>query len=249
MLLIFHVMTKGMVVNMKRYNKLLLLVIIIAGIFLYAVASGNFNLSFFNTTVTEDVPETTRITDDTKEGQESDSEVAKDTENADAATGTQASPSPESTQNNTTASIDTSATVATPTPTAISPTSNTELPVYTVDANSGEISAVTAMVPTGDELTPEVIVDNVIESLADQSIVVKVKTVTTEGDTIIVNFDKDAPFYNNLGSGYEASILVAIAQSLIDNLPDINNIIYRIDDGPYVTGVYEYELDEVYLSR
>ncbi|MFT4144064.1 MAG: GerMN domain-containing protein [Mobilitalea sp.] len=144
-----------------------------------------------------------------------------------------------------------SITLETPTPTIslIAPTANIDLNIYTVNPDSGDIKIATVRIPQDVEITPELIVNNVVESLLDQSIVVGIKDVTTRDDIVIVNFDKEkTPFNNNLGSEYETSVLDAIAQSLIDNLTNYKKVIFRVDDKAYESGVNEFGIDDVYLG-
>lgn len=138
----------------------------------------------------------------------------------------------------------TSADDVTPTATPIKPPENEDLPVYTVNPDTGDVEPVSALVPQGSEITPQLIVDTVVDSLADQSIKVEIDYVRQENDTVIVSFMKDASPSKNAGSGYEAAILDAFAQSLVDNLGV--KVIFRIEDEAYVSGVFEYGINEVY---
>lgn len=134
-----------------------------------------------------------------------------------------------------------------PTPTVIQPIENTELLIYSVDSSS-ELDPVIALVPADKEITPELIVDTVVDSMADQSLIIGIENVSTENDTVIVSFYSDQPPLRNVGSGFEEAILNAIAQSLMDNLEDYHKVIYRVEGGPYASGHIELGLDEVYFS-
>lgn len=134
------------------------------------------------------------------------------------------------------------------TPTPIQPNANKDLLIYTVNSTTAEIEPVTALIPQDSQVTAKLIVDTVVESLADQSIIIEVDSVTTEDDKVIVSFDKDKAPYSDMGSGYEGAILDAIAQSLIDNLKDYNKVIYRIENQPYVSGAFEFGINEAYLG-
>jgi hypothetical protein len=134
----------------------------------------------------------------------------------------------------------------TPTPVPIQPIPNIELPVYTVNAD-GDIEPVTALIPEGSEITARLIVDTVVEALADQNINVGIDDVTLDGDKVIVSFKKGTPPSQGLGSAYEGAILDAFAQSLIDNLQHCK-VIYRLEGGAYLGGAYEFGIDEVYLG-
>ncbi len=137
---------------------------------------------------------------------------------------------------------------ATPTTSAIGPTENVELTIYTVNVSTGEPENVTALVPAGTDVTPKLIVEKVVESMADRSLDVGIESVTTQGDAVIVSFYKDKAPLSEMGSGYEAAILDAIAQSLMDNLDSYNKIIYRAEGGAYASGHIELGINEVYLE-
>jgi len=133
-------------------------------------------------------------------------------------------------------------------PTPVQPNPTIDLQIYTVNGATAEIEPVTALIPQDAKITARLIVDTVVESLADQSIIVQIDSVTTENDKVIVSFKKDKAPYSDMGSGYEAAILDAIAQSLIDNLKEYKKVIYRIENKPYVSGVFEYGIDEPHLE-
>jgi len=134
-----------------------------------------------------------------------------------------------------------------PSPTAIQPTQNVELMIYVVD-NSDDLDPVYALVPADKEITPQLIVDTVVDSMADRSIFIGIESVTTEGDTVIVSFSSDKAPLKDVGAGFETAILNAIAQSIVDNLDEYNKVIYRVEGGPYKSGHLELGIDEVYFE-
>lgn len=138
---------------------------------------------------------------------------------------------------------------ATPTPSDIKPKANLELPIYTLNPDKGEIEAATAMISESNEITAELIVNKVVESMADKSIVIGIENVTTEEDTIIVSFYSDQPPLTDVGAGIETAILDAIAQSLIDNLSEYNKVIYLVEGKAYTSGHIEMGVDEAYFLR
>jgi len=142
-------------------------------------------------------------------------------------------------------------TTVTPIPAQIQPIAQKELMIYSINANSADtsIDAVVAMVPNDEDITPNLIVEKVVEALADQSIIVGIDSVTTKDDIVIVSFKSDKAPLINVGASIEATILDAIAQSLIDNLEDYNKVIYRVEDKAYASGHIELKIDEVYLER
>lgn len=134
-----------------------------------------------------------------------------------------------------------------PTPTVIQPTQNVELLIYVVN-NAADLDPVYALVPADEEITPQLIVETVVDSMADRSILIGVESVTTEGDTVIVSFYSDKAPLKDVGASFESAILDAIAQSLVENLDDYNKVIYRVEGGPYISGHIELEKDEVYFE-
>ncbi len=127
-------------------------------------------------------------------------------------------------------------------------TTNIELTVYTVNADTAEIETVTALIPEGSEITPELIVATTIESMADQSIIIETDSITTKEDKVIISFKSDKAPYSNLGSGFESAILDAIAYSLFDNLDNYKKVIYQIEGKAYSSGAFDYLIDEPYLE-
>ncbi len=216
---------------MKRFNKIFLLIIILVGIFMLAAGCKKINFEFFKASDDNTDSEISTTTEDDQNSIEIANDDSLETDKIADTEGTEE---------------DIANAAATPTPEGIQPSANVDLSIYTVDAEKGVVVPVTAVIPEVSEITPSLIVEYVVESLADQSINIEIKNVTQEADTIIVNFDKA---FKDMGSGYEAAILDAMAQSLIDNLDDYNKVIYRVNDGAYVSGVFEYGINEVYFTR
>jgi hypothetical protein len=207
----------------------------LCGILAFAAGCDKINLKFFNASENGTSSDVTTAVDDSQDNTKIDNNEVSTKDN---------STDKETTENGPTPTGE-----ATPTPAAIQPSANIDLPIYTVDAEKGEIVPVTAVIPESSEVTPDLIVDNVVQSLADQSITISIHDVTTKDDAIIVNFSKENPPYKDMGSPYETAILDAIAQSLIDNLDSYNKVIYHVDGGAYVSGVYEFGIDEEYFTR
>jgi len=131
----------------------------------------------------------------------------------------------------------------------IQPTANTELMIYSINADTLEKEAAIALIPKGSEITPELIVNTVVESMADKTLMIGIDSVETKDDAIIVSFSADKPPVQDVGAGgLEGFILDAIAQSLLENLDNYSKVIYRIEGGAYVTDHIELGIDEVYLG-
>jgi hypothetical protein len=137
---------------------------------------------------------------------------------------------------------------ASPTP-AVQPAATIELSLYTVNMESGATEPFTAVVTKDKEITPELIVDKVVEAMADRSLEVGIEYVKTEKDAIIVSFYRDKAPLSEGGILYEGPILDAIAMSLIGNLKDYNKIIYRAEGEAYVSDHNELGINEPYMTR
>lgn len=124
-----------------------------------------------------------------------------------------------------------------------------ELSIYSIDGQTAEKVALTAVVSSEREVTPELIVDKVVESMADETFVIGIDSVTTIDDTVIVSFLDDQPPVINVGSSVESEILDAIAQSLLDNLEgNYHKVIYRVMGKEYTSGHFSFDLNHVYLE-
>ena len=137
----------------------------------------------------------------------------------------------------------------TPTITAIQPAETKDLNLYSVNVSSGDTEQIIATIPKDTKITPQLIVEKVVESMADRSLDVGIESVTTDKDSVIVNFYQDKAPLTDAGSVYEASILDAIAMSLMDYLSDYNKVIYRVEGKAYVSGHIELGIDEPYLTK
>lgn len=133
--------------------------------------------------------------------------------------------------------------------TNVEPLANKELPIYAIDIDTGEMISVISMISENIDVTPELIVDKVVDAMEDLSVFIGIYGVDTEEDIVIVKFISDMPPVNNVGAGIEGSILNAIAQSLIDNLDDYNKVIFRIENEAYATGHIELGFNEIFLSK
>lgn len=126
---------------------------------------------------------------------------------------------------------------------------NKEISIYSINSETIEKEAVTALVSTNQEITPQLIVDLVVDAMADEAYMIGIDSVTTSDDKVIVSFLADQPPVKNVGSSAEGEILDAIAQSLLDNLMDYNKVIFRIMNEAYITGHFEFDLNYIYMER
>lgn len=124
-----------------------------------------------------------------------------------------------------------------------------ELQIYTLSADLENVEAVTALVSAEGDLTPEIIIEVVLEAMADAAYFVEVTGISIEDDMIVVDFCKEAPPVTNTNHAVENAILDAIGQSLLDNLPAYNRISYSVEGDAYQTKNIELALGESYIER
>lgn len=131
----------------------------------------------------------------------------------------------------------------------IAPSETTELPIYTINSDLTDLSAVTALVVDEKVITEEVVTDAVVAGLADCAIYVVVNEVIRDNDRITVDFSADAPPVTQVGAGIEGLILDAFGQSLLDNVFGCNSVSFSVDGGDYCSGHIEFSKDEIYMRR
>lgn len=131
----------------------------------------------------------------------------------------------------------------------IAPLENLEITIYTLNPDSLEKEAVTVLVTVEDELTPELIVEQVVDAMEDEGFYLGINDIIIDGNSVRIDFKSDAAPVIDVGASVEGSIIDILAQSILDNLPQYNKIYISIEGGPYYTGHIEFELDEVYLGR
>lgn len=137
---------------------------------------------------------------------------------------------------------------ATDDPTIV-PLENLEVTIYTLNSDSLEKEAVTVLVTVEDELTPELIVEQVVYAMEDEGFYLGINDILINGDSVRIDFKSDAVPVIDVGASIEGAIIDILAQSILDNLPQYKKIYISIENGPYHSGHLEFELDDVYLGR
>ncbi len=131
----------------------------------------------------------------------------------------------------------------------IAPPENLEITIYTLNPDTLEKEAVSVLVTVEDELTPELIVEQVVDAMEDEGFFIGVNDIIIDGESIRIDFKSDAAPVLDVGASVEGSIIDVLAQSILDNLPQYKKIYISIEGGPYHSGHLEFELDDVYLGR
>lgn len=131
----------------------------------------------------------------------------------------------------------------------IAPLENMEITIYMLNSDTLEKEAVSVLVTVGDELTPELIVEQVVDAMEDEGFFLGVNEIVIDGESVRIDFKSDAAPVIDVGASVEGAIIDILAQSILDNLPQYKKVYISIEGGPYHSGHLEFELDEVYLGR
>lgn len=118
--------------------------------------------------------------------------------------------------------------------------------IYTINEDTLEVEAAKATIVVDTELTANDIVNAVIDGLNFKPDYIGLNSVTEEDDAVIVDFQKDKPPVDKIGSAGESAILDCISKSLLDNLASCNKVIVHVDGEKYQSGHLAYEYDEPY---
>ncbi len=122
----------------------------------------------------------------------------------------------------------------------------TEVPIYSINDNSLESEQTYVTIK---ELTPEAVVQAVVDSFEEHSLEVGIDSVTAEGDTVIVSFMYGTAPLTSVGSTVEETILNSIADSLLDNIESCKKVVFRAEGEAYESGHYAFGIDEVYAAE
>lgn len=123
-----------------------------------------------------------------------------------------------------------------------------ELPIYTINDESLETEDAIAYVSADTKVTAEVIVDEVVKAFSANSYDVKIESVSQEGDTVVVNFEKDSAPVSGVGASVEVSTLDSISYSLLDNLSTCKKVIFRVEGEAYESGHNQFGINEPYIT-
>jgi len=129
------------------------------------------------------------------------------------------------------------------------PFTTKELPIYSIQTDQNELTAVSAMIRADSTPDETVIVSAVVDALADSTYSVKVNSVTKDGSRVIVDFDSSQPPVTMVSSLVEELILDAFAMSIIDNISDCKEVGFSVDGGPYSSAHINMEAGAAYLRR
>lgn len=129
-------------------------------------------------------------------------------------------------------------------------TETKEIEIYSIDIEKLENEPIKVEVETKDgKITAESIVQEVSNSFKERGINISIRKTIEEDNTVTVDFEGDMPPSALVGSTEEGAILDCISMSLIDNLPECENVIFHVDGDAYKGGHYSFDIDEPYLHQ
>lgn len=120
------------------------------------------------------------------------------------------------------------------------------LSIYTIDTDAMTLAPVT--LKRGNEsITPEYITSLVEESLDDETI--RVYSIEQKDNCIFLSFYSNGKPFVKCSKKMENLILDCFANSLLDNLDNCSEIVFRCEDKAYKSANYSFKKNEVYTSE
>lgn len=120
---------------------------------------------------------------------------------------------------------------------------------YTVQTSDNSVIAAVSMVPAGSVITPQLIINYVVDSLEDESISLSLPSAELKNGRCTVCFDSSIFKIANKDSNLETAVLDAIAQSILDNVADCQQISLSIDGRDYDTANLYFGINDIYMDN
>lgn len=134
----------------------------------------------------------------------------------------------------------------TPTPVPTQKIKIETLAIYSI--NSDNMTLIPVSVRKGSQkLSPSYVAGLVMENLNEENIAIT--DIYQKGKKVIVSFDPDGKPVKNCTAKMETLILEAFANSLLDNVKNCSQVIFRCDGKEYKSDQYSFGLNEVFASE
>lgn len=127
-----------------------------------------------------------------------------------------------------------------------------ELKIYSINFDTNEVEDSVAYIPADKEISVRVVADAVIYGFDNYGIEIRINDAFVENDNAVVDFKKygDGPgIFKELTKQVEETLLNCISYSILDNIPEVQGIIFRIDGQAYKTENFSFEENQVYDKR
>lgn len=139
----------------------------------------------------------------------------------------------------------------TPVPTQAEPDRKGRITVdyYTVNVSNCSRKNAMMVVESLDEITPDLLIESIIDTLSDQSVLLDVDSISLSDGVCIVSFSDRMREISEDNTELEDAILDACATSIIDNVIDCSSIVFRIEGEAYETVGHSFDIDFVYMTE
>lgn len=129
---------------------------------------------------------------------------------------------------------------------------NKELKIYSINYDTDEVEDSVAYISADEEISVRVVADAVIEGFDDYGIDVRINDAVVENGNAVVDFKKyedGQGIFKEPTKKVEETVLNCISYSILDNIPEVQGIIFRIDGQAYQTDNFSFEENQVYDKR
>ena len=124
-----------------------------------------------------------------------------------------------------------------------------EIYYYTVNPDTFETEAVSAVVKSDYADNPGNLVVLIGDSLEDAGYEVGIRSAEIDGDNVVVDFSPDMYPVAGLTESEEKAVLDAIAQSMLDNLAEQNGVVFRVMGEAYESENFSFGKHYVYMKN
>lgn len=121
-----------------------------------------------------------------------------------------------------------------------------EIQVYTIDMNSMQSVSETVYLMDGEEVTAENILREVVELFKVNAIEIEINGFKQKKDIMYISFAKESAPVTGVSKKVEEVILESIAKSILDNIEDVEKIVFQVDSGAYKSENLDLEENEAY---
>ncbi|MBP5331805.1 MAG: GerMN domain-containing protein, partial [Lachnospiraceae bacterium] len=98
-------------------------------------------------------------------------------------------------------------------------------------------------------VTPKLILGYFLDSLEDESIALNITGVEVENDVCVIDFDDSIYDIASMGKKVENAVLDAAAQSILDNIDEVDGVGFSINGKAYETANNKFSLKAVYMGK
>jgi len=124
-----------------------------------------------------------------------------------------------------------------------------EIYFYTVNPDTFETEAVSAVVQSGFAEDPNELILLICDSLEDVGYEIGIKSAELDGDNVVVDFYSETCPVIGLAEEEEKAVLDAIAQSLLDNLVGQNGVVFQVMGEAYESENFSFGQYYVYMKN